>query len=60
LGDPALLQKLLKMKLSSGKLQFWEWKKFPVDAGTFFTPPNWYFTFFQVGNAFRPEDLLQC
>jgi hypothetical protein len=24
-----LLQKLLKMKLSSGKLQFWEWKKPP-------------------------------
>jgi hypothetical protein len=27
-----LLQKLLKMKLSSGKLKFWEWKK-PVLLG---------------------------
>jgi hypothetical protein len=27
------------MKLSSGKLQFWECKKPPVDAGTFCSPP---------------------
>jgi len=25
------------MKLSSGKLQFWEWKKTPVGPGTFFS-----------------------
>jgi len=27
------------MKLSSGKLQFWEWDKTPVGAGTFFPFP---------------------
>jgi hypothetical protein len=27
------------MKLSSGKLKFWEWKKSPVDAGTFCASP---------------------
>jgi len=27
------------MKLSSGKLQFWERKKTPVGAGTFCPPP---------------------
>jgi hypothetical protein len=30
-----LQQKLIKMKLSTGKLQFWEWKKHPVGPGTF-------------------------
>jgi hypothetical protein len=34
-SQDALLQELLKMKLSSGKLQFWECKKNPVGAGTF-------------------------
>jgi hypothetical protein len=27
------------MKLSSGKFQFWECKKPPVDAGTFYSSP---------------------
>jgi hypothetical protein len=34
-----LLQELLKMNLSSGKLQFWECKKSPVGAGTFCPSP---------------------
>jgi hypothetical protein len=34
-----LLQGLLKMKLSSGKLQFWEGKKTPFGAGKFFPSP---------------------
>jgi hypothetical protein len=37
--DVPLLQELLKMKLSSGKLQFWEWKKTPVGAATFCPSP---------------------
>jgi hypothetical protein len=35
----SLLQGLLKMKLSSGKLQFWGCKKPPVDSGTFCPSP---------------------
>jgi hypothetical protein len=35
----ALLQELLKMKPFSGKFQFWECKKPPVDAGTFCSSP---------------------
>ncbi len=34
-----LLQELLKMMPSSGKFQFWECKKPPVDAGTFCSSP---------------------
>jgi hypothetical protein len=34
-----LLQELLKMKPSSGKLHLWECKKPPVDAGTFCSSP---------------------
>jgi hypothetical protein len=34
-----LLQGLLKMKLSSGKLQIWEQKKPPVGAATFCPSP---------------------
>jgi hypothetical protein len=34
-----LLQGLLKMKLSSGKLHFWGCKKPPVDSGTFCPSP---------------------
>jgi len=30
---------VLKMKLSSGNLQFWEWKKTPVEARTFYPLP---------------------
>jgi hypothetical protein len=36
---PTLLQGLLKMKLSSGKLQFWGCKKPPFDSGTFCPSP---------------------
>ncbi len=38
-GLYTLLQELLKMKLSSGKLQFWECKKTPVGDGTFCPSP---------------------
>jgi len=41
------------MKLSSGKLQFWEWEKTPVGAGTFFPFLYWYFTFHYAGNVFH-------
>jgi hypothetical protein len=51
-----LLQGLLKMKLSSGKLQFWECKKPFVDAETFYSSPiYWYFTFLHAGNVFRAQ-----
>ncbi len=48
-----LLQELLKMKLSSGKVQAWEWK-IPLLVPKHFAPcPYWYFTFFHAGNIFR-------
>ncbi len=58
---PTLLQGLLKMKPSSGKVQAWEWKT-PVLVPEHFAPcPYWYFTFFHAGNIFRylEQDLTR-
>jgi hypothetical protein len=39
------------MKLSSGKLQFWE-RKIPLSVPEHFVPgPCWYFAFFHAGNV---------
>ncbi len=59
--EATLLQGLLKMKLSSGKLQFLEWKS-PLLVLEHFAPcPYWYFTSFYAGNIFRSlkQDLLR-
>ncbi len=48
-----LLQKVLKMKLSSGKLQFWEWEKTLLVPEHFVSRPYWYITFLHAGNVFR-------
>ncbi len=48
-----LLQKVLKMKLSSGKLQFWEWEKTLLVPEHFVPRPYWYITFLHAGNVFR-------
>jgi hypothetical protein len=48
-----LLQKVLKMKPSSGKLQFWEWEKTLWVLEHFVPRPYWYFTFLHAGNVFR-------
>jgi hypothetical protein len=49
----ALLQKVLKMKPSSGKLQFREWEKTLLVPEHFVPRPCWYFTFFHAENVFR-------
>jgi hypothetical protein len=48
-----LLQKVLKTKLSSGKLHFWEWEKTLLVPDYFFPRPCWYITFLHAGNVFR-------
>ncbi len=53
IDEDALLQKVLKMKLSSGKLQFWEWEKTLLVPEHFVPLPYWYFTFLHAGNVFR-------
>jgi hypothetical protein len=55
-GD-ALLQKVLKMKLSSGKLQFWEWEKTLLVLEHFVPRPCWYLTFLHAGNVFRQRGM---
>jgi hypothetical protein len=52
-----LLQKVLKMKLSSGKLQFWEWEKTLWVPEHFVLRPYWYFTFLHAGNVFRHGEI---
>ncbi len=47
-----LLQKVFKMKPSSGKLQFWEWEKTLLVLEDFVPRPCWYFTFLHAGNVF--------
>jgi hypothetical protein len=48
-----LLQKVLKTKLSSGKLHFWEWEKTLLVPEHLFPRPCWYITFLHAGNVFR-------
>jgi hypothetical protein len=44
------------MKLSSGKLQFWEWEKTLVVPEHFVPRPYWYFTFLHAGNVSGMEE----
>ncbi len=56
--EPTLLQKVLKMKPSSGKLQFWEGEKTLLLPEHFVPRPYWYFTFLHAGNVFRHGGML--
>jgi hypothetical protein len=46
----SLLQKVLNMKLSSRKLQFWEWETLLV-LEHLVNRPCWYFTFLHAKNV---------
>jgi hypothetical protein len=51
--EDTLWQKVLKKKLSSGKLQFCEWEKTMLVREHFVPPSCWYLTFLYAGNVFR-------